>query len=523
MATNRVVWTFFAKDKFSLVAQRIKDKTANLKKEFKRLHEASKNVAKSLKKVAKSLRVVSAVAAGAVLGSLKAFSDMEKGITNVLTLLDDKQVAKFGGTIDKLATDSLTKFGFNTEETTQALFNNVSALGANEKSFEAFAAAQKLAIGGVTTLDTSVSGIAAVMNAYRDEVGSAEDVANAFFAAQKKGTTDVTKLASNIGAVAPIAHAMGVSYQELLATMAQLTQGGLSTEEATTSLKGVLNTLMRPVGRAQAEFKRLGIPFGVTAVKGAGLAKTLQRIAEVAKDQPDIIAELIPNIRALTGVTSLGATELAIIQETIASMNQDQLSPAFEKQMATFSKSTALLKGNLVAMGITIGAQLAPMFIWLADKIRGLIDWFNGLSDTWKSVFSYALVVVAVLAGLFSAAAIAVTLFGAGAAIVAGAIGAAFAAIISVPGLIVAGIIAAGVAIWAFWDDIKGIAGKVMDFIGFGDDPMEVKGSADINKTSKYSGVLTVNTPPGTTADLKSKTTGDPIGLRLGKNMETAS
>ena len=519
---NRVVWTFVAKDKFSRISQLIKRRTVVMKKEFNRLNKAVKKTSKAMKKMAGSMKMMSAAAGLAVVGSLKAFGDMEKGITNVLTLLDDKEVEKFGGKIESMATDSLTKFGFATEETTQALFNNVSALGANEQSFAAFEAAQKLAIGGVTTLDTSVSGIAAVMNAYGDSAGDATQVANAFFAAQKKGTTDVSKLASNIGAVAPIASNLGVSYQELLATMAQLTQGGLSTEEATTSLKGVLSALQRPIGTAKKMFTELGIPFGVTAVRGAGLAKTLAKIAEVSEKQPDLIAELIPNIRALTGVSSLGADQIARIQGIVESMNEDQLSPAFQKQMETFNRSTALLKGNMTALFITIGSHLAPVFLKIAGWVRMLIDYFNTWSDANKKLAAYALLAVAVLAPLVAGIAAVITVLGPGLAVIGG-----FMLALGGLPILIAAVVALLVVLATKFEAVRygfSETGKwFKKILGFGDEELDVNGNAEMTNKNTFEGSMTVNAAKGTVSDVKSKSTGGNVGLNVAENMAGAS
>jgi TP901 family phage tail tape measure protein len=518
---NKVVWTFLANDRFSRIAQRIKTKTAAMKNQFRSLNTTMKKTSAKMKAIGQSMKYMSIIATGAVIGSLKAFGDMEKGITNVLTLMDDDQMDKFGGKIQELATTSLTQFGFSTEETTKALFDNVSALGTSKKSLEAFSAAQRLAIGGVAGLDVAVDGITSIMNAYSDGSQTSEEVANSFFAAQKAGKTTVTDLANNIGKVAPSAKAAGIGFEELLATMAQLTLGGLSTEEAATSLKGAITSLLKPSKEAEKILKAEGIAFGATALGAQPLVKTLEQIAKLREKNEDLLIQAIPNIRGFTAVASLEADSLKQIIETRKSMSTDLLSPAFEKQMKTLNVATSILKQNFVAMGITIGAALAPGFLWIAGVLRGMIDWFQGLSDTSKKWFSYLLVAVAVSAALFIAAAAAIAVFGAAFGVVATAIGAIMGFIISWPFAIAAAIMAAGAAIWAYWDEIKGVAGTVMDWVGLGGD--EIKGSAELNSNSRIDGELKIKTEKGTTAELKSKTTGVPTGFKFGMAMETAS
>jgi hypothetical protein len=204
-------------------------------------------------------------------------------------------------------------------------------------------------------------------------------------------------------------------------------------------------------------------------------------------------------------------------------MKIDQLGPAFEKQMKTFNRSMSIFKQSIVAAGIAIGAQLAPAFAWMAQKISGLMVWFTGLSDGLKKFIAWGLLGVALLAGLFIAAAVAVAFFGAAFGVVAGAIF-SMSALIALGWIaLVAVIIAAGVAIWAFWDDIKGIVGKVGSFLGFGDELSadEIKGSAELNQNNKTEVEVGLKAPKNTIDYVKMRTTGDTTGLKTGMSMET--
>jgi TP901 family phage tail tape measure protein len=528
VATNRVVWTFFAKDKFSRVAAKIKARSREINKEFRKMRTDSKSASKAVAKLSQSLKRMAIVGVAALAGSLKAFGNMEAGITNVLTLLDDKQIAKFGGAIQDMATKSLTEFGFSTEETTKALFDNVSALGTSQKSLDAFAAAQRLAIGGVTSLDVSVDGITSVMNAYADGLQTSEAVANAFFASQKAGKVTVAQLAANVGKVAPIAKSAGIGYKELLATMSQLTLGGLSPEEAATSLKGAITSLLKPSAESAKILAAEGIAYGASALGAQSLVKTLEQVAKLREKNEDLLIQAIPNIRGFTAVASLEYEALKNITNTVATMQKDQLSPAFEMQMKTLNAATRLLKGNFVAMGISIGAVLAPAFVWIAGKLTTMIKWFNSLSATTKKWIVYTLVGVGALIAVFVAAAAIVAFFGTAFAVVGGAIASAaaavFGAIVSWPFAIIAALVIAGGAIWAFWDDIKGVGRAIGSWFGMGDgETMEVKGSGELATSSKFEGNLAVGLEKGLTGDLTTKSSGDTKTLDLATNMEGAT
>ncbi len=536
MAEKRVVWSFFARDQFTGVTTRMAFSIRGLKKQLRHLGITAEMVGNKIKKIGRSMTKLSIVAGLAAGASLKAFGNMEQGVTNVLTLMDDDELAQYGDAVNKLATESLRKFGFSTEETTKALFNNISALGSNERSLQAFASAQKLAIGGVTSLDTAVKGIAAIMNAYSAEMLDSTEVANAFFAAQKKGTTDVGLLASSVGKVAPVARSAGIGYQELLATMAQLTQGGLSTEESATALKGAISNLLKPTAEARKILHAEGVAFGAAALAAQPFTETLAQINKLREKNEDLLIQAIPNIRGFTAVASLEAGALQKIAETMELMQSNQLDPAFTKQMGTFNRAMSILKGNFAAVGIAIGSHLAPGMLALANKLMILTDWFNELSPGMQKFLSWGLVIVAVLAPVLIAIGGLILAWGAITA-AAAAIGSAFGLVFAiVTGLIVAWH-AFNAIILENWEIIKGWAAVVgdalasfRDFLGFDGESVtntmdeirnrqiELIGTTDLNTKSQHSMEVSFNDPGGIVKEIATRSTGS--GLEVKNNMD---
>jgi hypothetical protein len=264
-----------------------------------------------------------------------------------------------------------------------------------------------------------------------------------------------------------------------------------------------------------------GIAFGAAALSAQPFTKTLEQINRLREKNEDLLIKAIPNIRGFTAVASLESDALQNINKTVKSMNKDQLSPAFDKQMKTFAKSTELLKGNIVALGIEIGGNLAPMFLFIAGAIRGLIDWFTSLSDTTKKWISFGLLFVAVLAPIIIGIAVMMTVL----AGIGAAFGVIFGFIFTVPVAIAAAIIAAGVAIFLWWDDIKKLGKAVAKFFGFGSDDLsaEVVGSGEITQSSKATVEVNMNDPGGTIDNMKTTTSGNTPQLDVGTNLKGPS
>ena len=521
-------YLFKATDRFSRVARTVRGSSKRVQASFTRLGASATAASAKVTQLGTKMKATSLVAAAGVVASLKTFGDLEKGITNVLTLLDSPaEIQQFSGEFKKLSEGAIL-LGFSTADATKGLFDVVSALGAGEKATEAFKAAQILAIGGVTDLATAGDGITSIMNAYADENLRATDISNAFFSSQKKGKTTVALLAANIGKVAPIARSAGIGYKELLAATAQLTLGGLSTEEATTSLKGAITALINPGKDAQKVLTKLGVPFGVTQIKAAGFTKVLQKLNEASEKYPDLLTRAIPGIRGYTAVASLSAAALKNMDNIQKQMNLDIAANRVETeaaaaQMATFNFEMGRTFGAVKILGARIGESLAPAIKFVGKVVRGLIAEFDSWNFAVKRVVAVILAIVAVAAPVLLIMGKLGAVVGGIATLISGsfvAVGLAVAAII-------AGIIlAVGLLIFKF-DLVKEkfleAVGAVKGFFGFGDaDVPDMTGTANLNQSTQTQIDLNLNAPKGIIESVKSKTVGDKGGLNLGINMAEA-
>lgn len=439
------------RDRYSPSMRKINASTYLLEKRIKRASKQIEHFTKLGKKMksfggAMTARVTAPILA---LGTASAFSfgKLEKGIGNVFGLMDDNEIAQFGDDIKKAQQEAI-KMGFSMEDTNNALFNAVSALGAGEQSMKAFQTAQKLAIAGNADLGVAIDGITSIVNAYGREMADVNEVANTFFSGQVKGKTDVAKLSSTIGQVAPIAKAAGVGYKELIATVSTLTLGGLSTEESVTSLKGALNSLLNPAEQAEKVLRKLKIPVGATEIRSMGLTETLRRLSEATAKYPDIITKAIPNIKGLTAVTALSEDKLKIMDETLIKINQDilkgtGLNDKYAKKMAELNIVMGQAKGSITILFQQIGQVLAPVLIRGAKLVKKLADKFTNLSPGMKKII---VITAAIVAGIGPLIAILGTLvIGMAAVKIAAAVlgitlTAAFGAFIIIPALVGAAI-----------------------------------------------------------------------------------
>lgn len=281
--------------------------------------------------------------------AIEVVSKFEKSFANVITLLSSADAENFREPLKRGAVDLMIDFGLSIEDVNKALFDAVSAGIPAAEVIEFLNKNAILATGGVTDLKTAVDGTTSIMNAYSLATSETERVTSAFFTAQKFGKTTVAELAANIGKVAPIAKQAEISFETLLGATAQLTLGGLRTEEATTALQAAISSIIKPSKEAEKVLREFNIPVGASELRSRGLSDALTGLARAARENPDALAEMIPNIRALRAVGGLTEKKMKEMDEIIVQISKDvgegsSLLRAYGVQMETLAIKTAKLE-----------------------------------------------------------------------------------------------------------------------------------------------------------------------------------
>ena len=328
--------------------------------------------------------------------------------------------------------------------------------------------------------------------------------------------TTVAALASNIGKVSSIAKAVGVSFQETLATLSGLTLGGLSTEESTTALRAALTALKKPGKEAQMILKALGVPFGTVQIRALGLRKTLEKLAIASEKYPNALDKAIPNVNASTAVLALNGEKLKLIDEAMVKMNEDLkngtgLMAGFERMNKTLSLRLARSKGQITILAKEIGSILAPHVIKLLEKIKLLIEKFQALdSNTKKNIVKFLIIaasigpVLIVLGSLIAFIGTLITILPLlGTAIIA--IGTAFGIVIS-PVLAVQVAIAALIATIIFLESkfkiLKSITKWIAGIKSFFGGDIGINKDFNINKTTEINNKTTQPIPQKNIVDV---------------------
>jgi TP901 family phage tail tape measure protein len=552
---NTAAYQIILRDKVSVPARKAAQSSARMRKEIQKMgdmgHKTSSKLERfsaSVKKAGNAMKKAGAASGAFAAGAAAAFGSVEEGTAKVLTLAGTAENMDRWRKRVRKALESSIKLGFSVEESSQALFDSVSALGTSEQAMESFQASQRLAIAGNTSIAASTMAVVKAMRLYKEDGLKAAEATNIIFTAQRFGVTDVEKFAASFPKVSSTAKSLGVGMAESAAVFAEMTGSAPSSEVAATNMVAIMSSLMKPGKEQRATAKRLGIPVGASQIRKFGLAFTFAQISRAVQTDIDTLEKLMPNIRAMRGIAGFdndAFKRVAHTQESIAhdlkamkEGRQTSMDVAASEKLTTLASAMHHLKGTLLVLMAAFGEQLAPAIKFVAHSIEFVLGLFLKLPKPILWIISMTLTLVAGLTALALAWGPIVVV---GAKIVmvvktiAGVLGLFFtgiAVIASIPVWAVAAIAAAltvlMVSLFYYWDElmdyIKSAWAAVKEFaayVGLIDGDMNLNANANLNSHASMESTVTVKAEKGTVTDIASKSSGSP-NLKTGIALETS-
>jgi TP901 family phage tail tape measure protein len=316
--------------------------------------------------------------------SIDMAADLEKSMANVATLVDTTVV-----NMDELTEsvlDMTSEVLKSSEDLSAGLYQVFSAgITDSAEAMEVLRVSAIAATAGLSDTRTSVDAITTVLNAYGLEASRATDVSDLLFQTVKLGKTTFSELANAIGTVISPAAAVGVELDELFATLATLTKGGIDTRTATTALRATLLSVLKPTDQAKKKARELGIEWNAQALKAKGLIAFLGELREKTQGNAEDITAIVPNVRALNAVlATVGKQweELINIQGQFVD-RAGSTQEAFSKQADTFVSKVLRMELAIDRLQTALGNLILPVITApiedLADNLELLLDAFKGL------------------------------------------------------------------------------------------------------------------------------------------------
>ncbi|MFP4527719.1 MAG: phage tail tape measure protein [Candidatus Kapaibacterium sp.] len=416
---------------------------------------------------------------------LNSFAELDKQVKNIGTLgrQDFEEFAK-------LATDLSTEVPDDAATIAQGAYQAISAgmQGSADEIMKFVEVASKAGVAGLSDTQAAVDGLSSVLNAYGMETSEVNKVADTFFAGIKLGKTTFQELNASIANSVPLASAMGVSFEENTAMIAQMTAQGTPTLQAATQINAALTLLQK--GNTNLESALAG--YGTSLVElrekmklpveqGGGLINVLNTIKKAADNSGKAVAELTGRVEAAKLIESLAGTEdkfIATFQkysDLVVEVEGGAAAKAFDVASESISAKVAGVMSSIQAM-------FNRTFSMLGENAAAAVQVFNQLMPTLmglgalqslippgaiSAVSNYSMILIKKLVPSLVASATAMYGTATASTISATAFRAMWAALTGPVGLVIAGIAAVTATMVLLYNNVKPVR-DAMDFVWSG-------------------------------------------------------
>ncbi len=367
---------------------------------FQNAGEKIQSTGNKISGVGEKLLPVSAGIAAAGGAAVKFSSDFEESGNKVSTIADTTQVSM--STLEQGVMNLSNKTGESADSLNDALYQTISAGVQTKDAVSVLGTAVETAKGGFTDTTTAVDTLTTVMNSYGMSAKDAKGISDTLIETQNLGKTTVAELGQSLGNVIPTASAAGVSFTDLMGSIAELTKQGLPTSEAITGMKAALSNVIKPSADAAKEAEKLGINFNQAHLKSVGWAKFLDEIKQKTGGNVTTMGKLFGSVEALNSVTVLAGKGSSDFSKVLSQMGKSAgtTDAAFAKVEkgtgASFTKAINSMKNALIKFGDT----MSPIVQKVANFIQQIGQKLQALSPAQKKQIVQIAAVVAAIAPL---------------------------------------------------------------------------------------------------------------------------
>ena len=293
--------------------------------------------------------------------------------------------------VQKEAASIATKYGKDIVDVTESIYDALSSGVSEDNVFEFVESSSKLATAGFTNVQTASEGLISVLNAYGGEIKGLNgdfidlnELANRFVITQDLGRAEVGDLAENIGKVAPSAALVGVSVDEMLASVASISAVTGNASDTMTQLNAILTSVSTASDKTKKAAKAMGIDFSSSAIQAKGLYNWLAEVAEKTGGNDELIAELFPDVREFKGFAALTTQTSKDIYDSYVSAiesGSSKIDENLENVTETVQNKSDRLKAYFQALGLNIydglSSPLGNMYDLAIEALEGVQEAFE--------------------------------------------------------------------------------------------------------------------------------------------------
>lgn len=273
--------------------------------------------------------------------------------------------------------------GRGPRELARALFVVTSAGQRGAEALEIVESAAKAAAIGLGDTTDIARAVTAAVNAYGQAGLTAARATDVMVATVREGNLEASDLAGTLGRVIGIASQVGITFEEVGGFIATFTRLGVRADEAVTSLRGIMNAVLKPSQDAREAFEEAGVPLDEfrRKIREDGLAAALLDLVAGLNGNTEALARIIPNVRALAGVLGTAGAQGEQFRQIVESIEDSMgiLDEGFATVQSTLAQTFAEFKAKAEVAAISIGDRMAPALDRLLTAAGPVINILGGI------------------------------------------------------------------------------------------------------------------------------------------------
>ncbi|WP_407992423.1 phage tail tape measure protein [Kitasatospora sp. CMC57] len=252
--------------------------------------------------------------------------------------------------VKKVAVDT----GTSVEQLSAAMYRIESAGFHGAEGLKILKAAAEGARAEGADLDTVANTLDSTMNAFGFSTDHVNSVMNAMVATVANGKANMQELSAALSTVSPVASAAGLSLQEMLGSVAQMTSEGVTARQATQNLSFTIRSLQAPSNVARIAMASIGVDatdlaqhlgergltgsFGILnkaitdhmGKDGLIVVDTMNKSKAAAQSAQVMLAAMPPTVRSLAQAYLEGTTSLGAYKKAVKDLPSDQANLALQ-------------------------------------------------------------------------------------------------------------------------------------------------------------------------------------------------
>lgn len=329
-----------------------------------------------------------------------SFLEFERSLTDIEALVGVNKETVEGWGQELL--DTAPKMGIMAKEAASALYYiNSSGVEAAD-AMDVLNDSMKASAVGLGETNTLANVSTSVMNAYGKEVINSAQALDVLLVAVAEGKAEPEEFARSISAVIPLASELGISFDQVAATMATMSISGTSASQSATQLRQIMTNLIRPSHQAKQGLHQVGLSTETVheSLRKDGLLATLDMLKVAFGDNVQAMSMVFDDVRGLTGVYNLlgeKADKAVEIQNKVANAT-GAVGKAMEIVGETKAHKLNQALAELDSSMIVIGANVVPMVSTIVTGVAKIAEGFAALPEPIRAT-AIGLGAVAVLTG----------------------------------------------------------------------------------------------------------------------------